>query len=207
MRIDFATLKPREIYQWMISTILPRPIAWVSTLDKNGVTNLAPFSFFQGVTSAPPTLMIVPVNNRDGTPKDTVRNLADVPEFVVNLVSFPLTEQMNATATPLPPGQSEFTHFNIAHTPSEKIRPPRVAAARAAYECTVDRIVQIGEGPLAANVIFGRIHLLHLDGATLGPDGYPDPAKLDLVARLGGDHYLRANETFTVARPPSPPKN
>ncbi len=207
MRIDFASLKPREIYQWMISTILPRPIAWVSTIDKNGVTNLAPFSFFQGVTSAPPTLMIVPVNNRDGTPKDTVRNLGEVPEFVVNLVPFSLTAQMNSTGAPLPPGQSEFTHFNIASTPSEKIRPPRVTAAPAAYECTVDRIVQIGEGPNAANVIFGRIHHLHIADHTLSPEGYPDPAKLDLIARLGGDNYMRANNTFTLPRPPSPPKN
>jgi flavin reductase (DIM6/NTAB) family NADH-FMN oxidoreductase RutF len=201
MRLDFASLKPREIYQWMISTILPRPIAWVSTIDKNGVTNLAPFSFFQGVTSAPPTLMIVPVNNRDGTPKDTVRNLADVPEFVVNLVPHAMAEQMNASAAPLPHGQSEFAHFNIASTPSDKIRPPRVAAAPAAFECTVERIVHIGEGPLAANVIFGRIHHLHIADHTLGPDGYPDPAKLDLIARLGGDHYLRANQTFTLTRP------
>ena len=102
MTLDFASLPPREAYRWMIGTILPRPIAWVSTVAADGRTNLAPFSFFQGITANPPTLMFVPVNKRDGTPKDTLRNLREVPEFVVNLVSFELAEKMNATAAELP---------------------------------------------------------------------------------------------------------
>src|SRR5678815_2894650 len=99
MLLDFTVLKPRDAYAWMISTIMPRPIAWVSTISLEGKTNLAPFSFFQGVTSNPPTLMFVPVNSRDGVKKDTVRNIEQVPEFVVNLVPFALGEQMNATST------------------------------------------------------------------------------------------------------------
>ena len=90
MQLDFSQIPPRDTYQWMIHTILPRPIAWVSTIAPDGRTNLAPFSFFQGVTSNPPTLMFVPVNDRHGTKKDTVRNIELVPEFVINVVSFAL---------------------------------------------------------------------------------------------------------------------
>src|SRR5579859_2262104 len=114
MQLDFAKLPPSEAYAWMISTITPRPIAWVSTISADGRTNLAPFSFFQGVTSNPPTLMFVPVNNRDGEKKDTVRNIEQVPEFVVNLVNYALAEKMNATAALLPYGESEFEKFGIA---------------------------------------------------------------------------------------------
>lgn len=201
MRLNFSELIPRDAYAWMIGTILPRPIAWVSTISAEGKTNLAPFSFFQGVTSNPPTLMFVPVNDRAGKKKDTVRNIEQVPEFVVNLVPFALAEKMNLSSALLPYGESEFEAFNIASTPSEKIRPPRVAAAPVAFECTLDRFVHIGEGPLAANVVFGRIQLAHVDDAVLGPDGRADPAKLDLIGRLGGDGYARTTERFALKRP------
>src|SRR5436190_5697727 len=141
MRLDFNGLKPRDAYAWMISTIMPRPIAWVSTVSLDGKTNLAPFYFIQGVTSNPPTLMFVPVNTRDGMKKDTVRNIEQVPEFVVNIVSYELAEQMNATSTMLPYGESEFERFGIAPTASSVVRPPRVAAAPVAFECTLDRFV------------------------------------------------------------------
>src|ERR1041385_7405832 len=140
MLLDFTQLAPRDAYAWMIGTILPRPIAWVSTIANDGRTNLAPFSFFQGVTSNPPTLMFVPVNTREGAKKDTVRNIEQVPEFVVNLVSFALAEKMNHTSAMLPYGESEFETFGIPPQPSERIRPPRVAAAPVAFECTLDRI-------------------------------------------------------------------
>lgn len=201
MVLDFAALRPREAYGWMISTILPRPVAWVSTISADGRTNLAPFSFFQGVTANPPTLLFVPVNTRDGTKKDTVRNIEAVPEFVVNLVSFALAEPMNRTAALLPYGESEFAAFGIAPAASETVRPPRVAAAPVAFECTLDRIVHIGEGPLAANVIFGRIQRAHIADAVLGPDGRPDPGRLDLIGRLGGDGYARTTERFEMERP------
>jgi flavin reductase (DIM6/NTAB) family NADH-FMN oxidoreductase RutF len=201
MLLDFSALPPRDAYSWMIATILPRPIAWVSTISKEGKTNLAPFSFFQGVTSNPPTLMFVPVNTREGTKKDTVRNLEQVPEFVVNLVPFSLAEQMNCTSAMLPYGESEFDQFGITSTPSERVRPPRVAAAPVAFECSLDRFVQIGEGPLAANVVFGRIHLVHVADAVLDADGKPDPGKLDLIGRMGGETFTRTKERFNLKRP------
>ena len=201
MRLDFTSLSPRDAYSWMVTTIMPRPIAWVSTISADGKVNLAPFSFFQGVCANPPTLMFVPVNTRDGAKKDTVRNIEAVPEFVVNLVPFALAEQMNATAALLPYGESEFEAFGIASAASERVRPPRVAAAPVAFECTLDRFVRIGEGPLAAHVTFGRIVSAHVDDAVLGTDGHPDPAKLDLVGRLGGELYSRTTERFAIRRP------
>ncbi|MEO7414594.1 MAG: flavin reductase family protein [Opitutaceae bacterium] len=201
MRVDFTALPPREIYDWMTRTILPRPIAWVSTLSPAGQTNLAPFSFFQGVTSHPPTLLFVPVNTRDGVKKGTVRNIEDTGEFVVNLVPFVLAEAMNATAALLPHGESEFERFEVVATPSERVRPPRVAHAPVSFECVLDRIVLIGEGPLAANVIFGRILLVHVSDAVLDASGKADPARLDLVGRLGGETYTRTTERFDLKRP------
>jgi flavin reductase (DIM6/NTAB) family NADH-FMN oxidoreductase RutF len=201
MLLDFAALRPRDAYAWMISTILPRPVAWVSTISAEGKTNLAPFSFFQGVTANPPTLMFVPVNTRDGTKKDTVRNIEQVPEFVVNLVPFALAEQMNASSAMLPYGESEFEAFGIATASSERVRPPRVAAAPVAFECTLDRILHIGEGPLAANVIFGRILVAHVADAVIAADGLPDSTKLDLIGRLGGDGFTRTRERFDMERP------
>ncbi|HEY4988806.1 MAG TPA: flavin reductase family protein [Opitutaceae bacterium] len=201
MLLDFTTLPVRSAYQWMTSTILPRPIAWVSTISPDGRTNLAPFSFFQGVTANPPTLMFVPVNNREGEKKDTVRNIELVPEFVVNLVPHALAKTMNDTAALLPYGESEFSRFGVVPAPSSKVRPPRVEASPVAYECVLDRIVPIGTGPLAANVVFGRIVAGHIRDDVLGPGGLPDSAKLDLVGRLGGEDYATTRETFSLVRP------
>jgi flavin reductase (DIM6/NTAB) family NADH-FMN oxidoreductase RutF len=201
MILDFAELSTRNAYQWMTATILPRPIAWVSTISEDGRTNLAPFSFFQGVTASPPTLMFVPVNNRDGGKKDTVRNIEAVPEFVVNLVPHALAAVMNDTAALLPHGESEFSRFGVAPAPSLKVRPPRVAETPVAYECVLDRIVLIGSGPLAANVVFGRILAAHVRDDVIGPGGLPDSAKLDLVGRLGGEDYATTRDTFNLVRP------
>lgn len=201
MQLDFSQLPARDAYQWMIRTILPRPIAWVSTIDAAGRTNLAPFSFFQGVTANPPTLMFVPVNDRRGAKKDTVRNIEAVPEFVVNVVSRALAETMNRTSATLPYGESEFERFGIAAAASEKVRPPRVAEAPAAFECVLHQIVNIGEGPLAANVVFGRILTVHIRDDVLAADGKPDAAKLDLIGRMGGDDYTTTRGMFSLERP------
>lgn len=201
MLIDFSHLPVRDAYAWMSGTILPRPIAWVSTVSGAGATNLAPFSFFQGITANPPTLMFSVVNDRDGRRKDTVRNIGEVPEFVVNLVPFALAGPMNETATALPPGESEFERFGVGAAASSQVRPPRVAAAPVAFECRLDRIVLVGEGPLAANVVFGRILCAHVADSVLTPDGRPDPARLDLIGRLGGDGYVRTTDRFELKRP------
>jgi flavin reductase (DIM6/NTAB) family NADH-FMN oxidoreductase RutF len=205
MRVDLRSLKPRDAYQWLIATITPRPIAWVSSIDPDGRTNLAPFSFFNGVTSSPPSLLFVPVNTREGTKKDTLRNIEAVPEFVVNLVPFALAEKMNATSAMLPYGESEFSAFGVASAASIHVRPPRVAAAPVSFECVLHQIVPVGEGPAAANIVIGLIVCLHVDEAVLGADGLPDPSKLDLIGRMGGDHYVRTGQTFSLSRPGTAP--
>jgi flavin reductase (DIM6/NTAB) family NADH-FMN oxidoreductase RutF len=201
MYIDFAAISPRNAYQWMAGSILPRPIAWVSTLSPEGRTNLAPFSFFQAITANPPTLMFVPANNREGAPKDTLRNIEQVPEFVVNLVPHALAAVMNETAALLPYGESEFSRFGIESAPSSKVRPPRVAGTPVAFECTLDQIVRIGAGAGAGNVVFGRIVAAHIKDEVIGPGGLPDAAKLDLVGRLGGEDYATTRDTFNLVRP------
>lgn len=201
METDLTKLTPRDAYALLISVILPRPIAWVSTVSADGRGNLAPFSFFQGVTANPPTLLFVAANTREGAKKDTLRNIEATGEFTVNLVPYSLAEAMNATSASLPHGESEFERFGIRAAPAARVRPPRVADSPVSLECVLDRIVTVGEGPLAGNVIFGRILHAHVDDAVLGADGRPDPAKLDLIGRLGGEGYVRTRERFDLRRP------
>lgn len=201
MQLDLAAMSAREAYAWMTGLITPRPIAWVSTVDAEGRANLAPFSFFNGVTSSPPTLLFIPVNLRDGAKKDTVLNLEATSECVVNVVSRELADQMNACAARLPHGESEFAAFGIAAAPSELVRPPRVADAPAAFECRVRQIVPVGEGAMAAHVVICDILRLHVNEAILGPDGAVDPARLDSVGRLGGEGYATTRERFELVRP------
>jgi flavin reductase (DIM6/NTAB) family NADH-FMN oxidoreductase RutF len=201
MLLDFEKLSPRESYPWLIDAINPRPIAWVSTISADGRTNLAPFSFFQGVCANPPTLLFTGANDRTGKKKDSIVNVGQVPEFVVNVVPFALREEMNLTSAPLPHGESEFEKFHIATAPSARVRPPRVAASPVAFECRLDRIVTIGEGPLGGNVVFGTVVCMHVSEAVLGPDGAIDPRKLDTIGRMGGDFYTRTTELFSIHRP------
>jgi flavin reductase (DIM6/NTAB) family NADH-FMN oxidoreductase RutF len=201
MLIDFTALSPRDAYNWMANTITPRPIAWVSTISADGKTNLAPFSFFNGITGNPPTLMFSAVNNRAGVKKDTVRNIEATGEFVVNLVPHALTEKMNACAALLPYGESEFDAFAIAPAGSVRVKPPRVASAPVAFECTLHTILPVGEGAGAASVVFGRIVAAHVSEGILDAGGAVDPALLDTVGRLGGENYVTTREVFTLKRP------
>ena len=201
MKLDFGALSGSQAYQWMISMIVPRPIAWVSTIGADGRTNLAPFSFFNGITSRPPTLMFVPVTKHDGVPKDTLRNIEATKTFVVNLVSTDLAEKMNATAAPLAYGESEFEAFGVGSTPSDEVAPPRVAEARVALECALNSVVPFGGEPGVANLVFGRILCAHVSNDILNTDGRIDPARLDLIGRMGGDDYCTTRDRFTVNRP------
>jgi flavin reductase (DIM6/NTAB) family NADH-FMN oxidoreductase RutF len=201
MILDFSQLPPRDAYSWMINAITPRPIAWVSTISADGITNLAPFSFFQGVCANPPTLIFCGANDRTGKKKDSVINVGQVPEFVVNIVPYSLREPMNLTSAPLPHGESEFEKFNIATAPSKAVRPPRVAEAPIAFECKLERIVELGGGPLGSNVVFGTIFFMHVSDSVLNGEGLIDPVKLDTIGRMGGDFYTRTTELFSVKRP------
>ncbi|MEO6994363.1 MAG: flavin reductase family protein [Lacunisphaera sp.] len=201
MILDLAQLPPRDAYRWMVNAITPRPIAWVSTISASGKTNLAPFSFFQGVCAKPPTVIFCGSNDRTGKKKDSVLNVNEVPEFVVNLVPYALRESMNLTSATLPYGESEFEQFDIPTAVSEKVRPPRVAAAPIAFECKLERIVELGEGPLGSSVVFGTILCMHVNESVLNSEGAIDPVKLDTIGRMGGDLYTRTTELFSMKRP------
>ncbi|MFM7216254.1 MAG: flavin reductase family protein [Verrucomicrobiota bacterium] len=201
MDLDPQTLGTRDMYEWMITTIIPRPIAWVSTISPDGVTNLAPFSFFQGVCARPPTLLFCPANDRRGNPKDTLRNIRETREFVVNLVSSAQVEAMNATSATLPYGESEFARFGVDAVPSRRVQPPRVSGSPVAFECELDRVIDVGEGPVAGHVVLGRIVQFHVADSVLGSDGKPDPERLGLVGRLGRDEYAELGSRFLLSRP------
>jgi flavin reductase (DIM6/NTAB) family NADH-FMN oxidoreductase RutF len=201
MQLDFNALEPLERYRWLASTITPRPIAWVSSQSAEGVSNLAPFSFFQVISDDPPTLMVNVNHRADGGLKDTLRNVQASGELVIQLVSFAQAEAMNASAAVLPYGISEFEQCGIASVASQRIAPPRVAGAAVAFECRVAQIQPYP--PTAANchLIFAEVLLAHIDDAVLNQQGRIDPHKLDLVGRLGGMAYSRTRDTFEMRRP------
>jgi flavin reductase (DIM6/NTAB) family NADH-FMN oxidoreductase RutF len=201
MVIDPENSPAQVVYRHMVACITPRPIAWVSTVSPAGITNLAPFSFFNGVGANPPAVMFSPVNRRDGSRKDTILNVEAIGEFVVNIVSDKLGPLMNGTSAELPYEISEFERCGLTATPSLKVRPPRVKEAAVHMECIVHQIVYVGRGPLSANVVIGRIVLLHADDAVLDADGQIDPQKLDTIGRLGGALYSRTRDRFAMERP------
>jgi flavin reductase (DIM6/NTAB) family NADH-FMN oxidoreductase RutF len=201
MLIDAQQAAPRDIYQLMVRCITPRPIAWVSTLSPRGIANLAPFSFFNGICGNPPALLFCPVNRPDGGKKDTLINLEASGEFVVNVVSAALAAAMNATSAEVPYETDEFALAGLATAPGLRVRAPRVRDAPVSFECVVHQIVAVGEGPLAAHVVIGRIVAIEVADAVLGPDGQVDARRLDTVGRLGGNQYCHTRELFELVRP------
>lgn len=198
MQIDPAVENPSRVYSTMIRAITPRPIAWVSTVSENGVTNLAPFSYFNGVCSQPAALMFSPVNQPDGTKKDTVRNIEATGQFVVNMVPFSAAEPMLKTAFNFDFETSEFAAVGLTEKPSIRVRPPGVAESPIQFECELLQIVPVGEGPLAANVIIGKILLMNIDDAVLDDERKIDPERLDTIGRMGGVGYCRTTDRFVI---------
>ncbi|WP_339524247.1 flavin reductase family protein [Pseudomonas sp. EA_35y_Pfl2_R111] len=201
MQLDFNALEPLERYRWLASTITPRPIAWVSSLSAEGVSNLAPFSFFQVISDDPPTLMVNVNHRADGGLKDTLLNVQGSGELVIQLVSFAQAEAMNASAAVLPYGISEFEQCGIASLPSQRVAPPRVAGAAVAFECRLAQIQAYPAEKPNCHLIFAEVLLAHIDDAVLNEQGRIDAHKLDLVGRLGGMAYSRTRDTFEMRRP------
>ncbi len=195
MRIDPQTLSSSDMYRFMIGSIVPRPIAWVSTRGADGVTNLAPFSYFVAISSAPPLIGIA-INDREGDPKDTLRNILATREWVVNVVTEPLLPAMARTAAEWPRGTSEFEVAGLAGVPSERVAPPGVAASPLRLECRLHREMQIGN----SRFVVGEIVLAHVDDAVL-TNGRVDAARLGPVGRLGGEFYAPVREVVKVPRP------
>lgn len=201
MEFNTATARASSIYQHLIRVIAPRPIAWVSTISLARVTNLAPFSFFTGVGSRPPSLLFCPANRRDGGPKDTLKNILETQEFVVNVVPFQLAEAMNLSSSELPPDESEFELTGLHVSKSSVVKVPGVNLSPVRMECQLLHHLPLDVGPGGANIVVGRIVHLHLDESVLDPTGYADPLLLDLVGRLGGNAYCRTTEQFDLRRP------
>jgi len=199
--IDVGELAGAEFYKHMVRVIVPRPIAWVSTRSTEGIDNLAPFSYFTGVGSRPPTLLFCPANRRDGQPKDTLANIMATRDFVVNVVTDKLVRQMNVTAVEAASDESEFELAGLEMIESERVNVARVQQSPVQIECRLRDVIHVGEGPGGANIVLGDVLLMHIDPAVTDPDGFVDPVLLDVVGRMGGLDYCRTRERFELPRP------
>ena len=195
LEIDPAQLDRRAAYKLMISLIVPRPIAWVATISPAGSLNLAPFSYFNGISSHPPIVMIA-VGARRGERKDTWRNIEQTREFTVNVVVPELVDAMVLSSGEFPPEVDEFKEAGVTPLDSTRIVPPRIAESPVSMECTLEKIVEVAGSAL----ILGRVVLYHIR-EELMVEGSVDPKKLMPVARLGDDYYSHLGEVFKRARP------
>ncbi len=191
----------RDNFKTLLSAVLPRPIAFVSTVSADGIPNLAPFSFFNGVGSNPPAVIFSPCTKADGTSKDTIINLRAVPEFVVNVVPYSIKEAMNEASYAYPPEVNEFEAVGFTPLPSRFIKPPRVAESPVHLECKLLQIVPVGDGPLSANICIGEILCFHIADSHYLSDGTVDVNKIDLVGRLGAEDYSTIRDRFTLPKP------
>lgn len=206
MEIDPAGLKASDRYKLLIGCIVPRPIAFVSTVSPEGKTNLAPYSFFNGVGSDPMTLLFCPANDDKGAEKDSLRNAAPpaeggVGQFVVNIARDAYAREVSGASEPLPYGQSEFDLVGLTPAPSTKVRPPRVAESPVAFECETLQIVRTNPGvPAGGNIVIGRVVHVFVDDGLINERYHTDPEKLDAIGRMGGLTYCRTRDRFDLPR-------
>jgi flavin reductase (DIM6/NTAB) family NADH-FMN oxidoreductase RutF len=203
-----------SLYRTLAGAVVPRPIAWVSTTSPDtveqsstsnrtqsdeGVDNLAPYSFFNVVAIDPPVVMFAPSDDPDSPEglKDTPRNVRATEEFVVNVVTEPVAEAMNATSATLPAGESEFDHAELTRADSRAVAPPRVAESPVAFECSLYEMLDVGD----SSMVLGEVESVHLDDAVT-TDGKLDVTKLDAVGRLSGSLYATITDQFAMERPP-----
>lgn len=204
MNLDPAELNNKERYKLMIGAIVPRPIAWVSTMDKAGNLNLAPFSYFTAVCPDPMTLLFCPgwssARNRW---KDTLINIREHPEFVINITNEATKEAMNRSATEFEAHVDEFAWAGVTPAPSQNIAVPRVAEAPVAFECKLQQIVVVKEGPGGGAAVFGEVQRIYVNEAVYA-NGYILPEQLQPIGRLAGTTYAHINDLFEMPRIPVP---
>jgi flavin reductase (DIM6/NTAB) family NADH-FMN oxidoreductase RutF len=199
MQIDPKDHPPQRIYQLMTSVIVPRPIAWVSTLSREGVLNLAPFSFFNGITSKPPLLSIA-VSRRRGLRKDTAHNASTTREFVVNVVTDPHLDRMVETSADHPPEVDEFALVGLTAIDSVVVKPPRVAEAPVQLECRTREIVEISPG--IVDLVIGEVVMFHVsDELAVDDELRVSAAALRPIGRLGANEYTTLGDVKRVDRP------
>lgn len=200
MIIDLKNTNPRDFYVYATSLIAPRPIAFASTIDAEGNVNLSPFSFFNFIGIDPPILVFSPNRRgKDNSQKDTILNLQQVPEVVINLVDYSIVQQMSLSSCEYPKGTNEFLKAGFTEEKSMKVLPPRVKESPVSLECKVLEIKEYG----TANIVICEVLMAHIDDSLLGENGKIDQQKTDWVARLGGDWYARITPQamFEVPKP------
>ena len=207
MNVLPSELSHSELYGIILSSVAPRPIAWVSTLSPSGQPNLAPFSFFNCVCVEPPLLAFAPglrspkqPGSAHGEAKDTLRNIRETKEFVVNVVTYELAEAMNQTSGDYDASINEFDVARIAHAPSQVVKVPRVAVSPVSFECRLYQILDFSTSPESGSLVIGQIVSIHVDDSHL-KQGRLDRNSLDLIGRMGGMQYTRTTQRFEMVRP------
>ena len=206
---DMLTFNPQEIsvqrlHQLLLGSIGPRPIAFASTMGASGQANLAPFSFFNVFSANPPILIFSPARSgRTNETKDTYKNVKELPEVVINVVNFDMVHQMSLASSPYSPDVNEFEKAGLTALPSETIRPFRVAEAPVQFECRVNEVKELGHEGGAGNLIICEVLRMHVREDLIDEKGLIDQHKIDLVSRMGGDWYCRADEQsmFEIKKP------
>jgi len=204
MIIDPREISGSHLHAYLLGSVIPRPIALASTIDRDGSINLSPFSFFNCFGSNPPILVFSPSRRaRDNTTKHTYENVIQVPEVVIHIVSFAMVQQMSLASTEYPKGVNEFIKAGFSQVPSIRVKPPRVAEAPVAFECRVLQVIPTGKEGGAGNLVICEVVSMYINDQILDADGRIDPIRLDAVARLGGDWYCRVSgdSLFKIPKP------
>jgi len=200
MFLDLIQNNNRSVYSYLVGGISPRPIAWISTLSNEGVSNIAPYSFFTVASCQPAVLSVTQVNPSDKANKDTLTNLLATKECVVNIVSHALVEQMNQSCANYPNNVSEFDEASIERVPSQLVNPPSVAASKVRYECKLREVITISDEPSGGKMMLLDVVGIFIDDAAL-VNGYIDPTRLDAVGKMGGDYFSTTKDKFVLKRP------
>ena len=189
-----------DIYQLLVNGVVPRPIAWVSTLDKNGNSNLAPYSFFSVASVNPPVLTVTAVPSREKPAKDTLQNILDTKEAVVHIVTSEFAASMNESCADYPAGVSEIDALGLANCPSEMVAPPSISDTKVRYECKLNQVIEVDKNPGGGMLILLDVVGVFVDESVLN-DKSIDAAKLDVLGKLGGNDYSDTEVKKVMPRP------
>jgi flavin reductase (DIM6/NTAB) family NADH-FMN oxidoreductase RutF len=201
MQLDPKELTIPKVHEHLLGAVAPRPIAFVTTIDKDGHVNLSPFSFFNVFGANPPIMVFSPARSgRTGVTKNTHDNVLEVPECVVNIAPYDILYQMNLAAGMYPKGVNEFEKSGLTAVASVKVKPPRVAECHASFECKVINVIETGDGGGAGNLIVCEVVMMHIDDAVLDSEGSIDPLKMNYIARMSKQNWCRvgAENIFQV---------